>query len=72
MKSQQVNLFLTTVNSRENADVEVVALEVVTAKSGMGKASVIQLTLESCKASASGLISKNFASIELTSQAFLF
>ena len=66
VKGQQVNLSLTTVNSREEADVEVVALEVVAAKSGMGKTSVIQLpkvyalpnlpTLESCIASASDAI----------------
>jgi len=37
VKGQQVNLSLTSVNSRENANVEVVALEVVTAKSGIGK-----------------------------------
>ena len=42
VKGQQVNLSLTSFNSRENADVEVVALEVVAAKSGMGKTSVIQ------------------------------
>ena len=61
VKGQQANLSLTTVNRRENAEVEVVALEVVAAKSGMGKTSVIQLpkvyalpnlpTLESCIAS---------------------
>ena len=66
VKGQRANLSLTTVNSRENADVEVVALEVVAAKSGMGKTSVIQLpkvyalpnlpTLESCIASASDAI----------------
>ena len=66
VKGQQVNLALTSVNSRENANVEVVALEVVAAKSGMGKTSVIQLpkvyalpnlpTLESCIASASDAI----------------
>ena len=64
VKGQQANLSLTTVNSRENAEVEVVAL--VAAKSGMGKTSVIQLpkvyalpnlpTLESCIASASDAI----------------
>ena len=37
VKGQQVNLYLTTVNRRENANVEVVALEVVVPKSGMGK-----------------------------------
>ena len=61
-----MNLSLTTVNSREKADVEVVALEVVAAKAGMEKTSVIQLpkvyalpnlpTLESCIASASDAI----------------
>ena len=62
VKGQQVNLSLTTVNRRENANVEVIALEVVAAKSGMGKTSVIQLpkvyalanlpALESCIALA--------------------
>ena len=57
-----MNLSLTTVNSREKADVEVVALKVVAAKSGIEKTSVIQLpkvyalpnlpTLESCIALA--------------------
>ena len=66
VKGQQVNLSLTSVNSRENADVEVVALEEVAANSGMGKTSVIQLpkvyalpnlhTPESCIASASDAI----------------
>ena len=66
VKGQQVNLSLTSVNSRGNANVEVVALEIVAAKSGMGKTSVIQLpkvyalpnlpTLESCIASASDAI----------------
>jgi len=66
VKGQQANLSVTTVNSRENANVEVVALEVAAAKSGMGKTSVIQLpkvyvlpnlpTLESCIASASDAI----------------
>ena len=66
VKGQQVNLSLTSVNSRENANVEVVALEVVVAKSGMGKTTVIQLpkvyalpnlpTLKSCIASASDTI----------------
>jgi len=68
VKGQQANLSLTTVNSRENANVEVVALEVAAAKSGMGKTSVIQLpkvcalpnlpTLESCTASASDAIKR--------------
>ena len=66
VKGQQPNVSLTTVNSRENADVEVVALEIVAAKSGMGKTSVIQLskvyalpnlpTLKSCTPSASDAI----------------
>ena len=62
MKGQHVNLSLTTVNRRENANVEVVALEIVAAKSGTGKSSLIQLpkvyalanllALESCIALA--------------------
>lgn len=43
VKGQWVNFFLIIVNSRENVDVEVVVLEVVVVKSGMGKISVIQL-----------------------------
>ena len=66
VRGQRANLSLTTVNSTENAGVEVVALEAVAAKNGMGKTSVIQLpkvyalpnlpTLESCIASASDAI----------------
>ena len=62
VKRQQTKLSFITINSRENTDVEVVTLEVVAAKSGMGKTSVIQLpkvyalpnlpTLESCIALA--------------------
>ena len=61
-----MNLSLTSVNSRENAYEEVVPLEAVAAKSGLGKTSVIQLpkvyalpnlpTLESSIASASDAI----------------
>ena len=43
MKGKPANLSLTTVNSSESADVELVALEVLAAKSGAGKPSVIQL-----------------------------
>ena len=63
MKGKPANLSLTTVNSSEYADVELVALEVVAAKSGVGRPSVIQLpkvyalpnlhTLENCIASDS-------------------
>ena len=66
VKRQQTKLSFITINSRENTDVEVVALEVVAAKSGMGKTSVNQLpkvyalpnlpTLESCIASAGDAI----------------
>ena len=73
VKGQQVNRSLTTVNSREEADVEVVALEVVAAKSGMGKTSVIQLpkvyalpnlpTLESSIASAA-IMDKSVATLQ--------
>lgn len=58
VKSKPVSLSLTTVNSSEPADVELVALEVVAFKSGAGSPSVIQLpkvyalpnlpTLENC------------------------
>ena len=63
MKGNPANLSLTTVNSSESADVELVALELVAAKSGAGRPSVIQLpkvyplpnlhTLENCIASDS-------------------
>ena len=61
-KGKRANLSLTTVNSSESADVELVSLEVVAAKGGAGKTSVVQLpkvyalpnlpSLESCIASA--------------------
>ena len=65
VKGKKANLFLTTVNSSETADVELVSLEVVGAKGGAGKSSVIQLpkvctlhnlpTLENCIALASDI-----------------
>lgn len=63
VKGKPANLSLITVNSSESADVELVALKVIAAKSGAGKSSVIQLpkvyalpnlpTLENCIASDS-------------------
>ena len=63
VKGKPASLSLTTVNSSESADVELVALEVVAVKSGAGRPSVIQLpkvyalpnlpTLENCIASDS-------------------
>ena len=65
VKGEKANLSLTTVNSSETADVELVALEVVAAKRRLEKTSVIQLpkvyalpnlpTLENCMASASDI-----------------
>ena len=43
VKGKPASLSLTTVNSSESADVELVALEVVAVKSGAGRPSVIQL-----------------------------
>ncbi len=43
VKGKRANLSLTTVNSSESADVELVSLEVVAAKGGAGKTSVVQL-----------------------------
>ena len=61
VKGEQAKLSLTTVNSSESPDVELVALEVVAAKSRTEKTGVIQLanvyalanlpTLENCIAS---------------------
>ena len=86
VKGEKANLSLTTVNSGETADVELVVLEVVAAKSRQGKP-----VLSSCQrcmpcpiyllwktvwlqlvTSASGLILKIFASLELTIQLFPF
>ena len=63
MKGKPRSLSLTSVNSNESADVELVALEVVAVESGAGRPSVIQLpkvyalpnppTLENCIASDS-------------------
>ena len=65
VKGEQAKLSLTTVNSSESTDVELVALEVVAAKSRAEKAGVIQLpnvyalpnlpTLENCIASPSDI-----------------
>ena len=58
MRGKPARLSLTTFNSSESADVELVVLEVVAVKSGAGRPSVIQLpkvyalpnlpTLENC------------------------
>ena len=65
VKGKRANLSLTTINSSESADVELVSLEVVAAKCGAGKTSVVQLpkvyalpnlpTLENCIASDSDI-----------------